>query len=461
MSVVENLPPTTIFVLEDDLWYSQFLSYHLSLNPDHRVEVFNDVDSFMSRLHEAPDIVTLDYYLPGYAGETILKKIMAVSPSTYTLVVSGQDDISKAVDLMKQGVHDYIAKNDETKERIWSIVEKIKQNISLKKEIEVLRKEVKQKYSLGTELVGSSEPMQKIFTLVEKASNSNINVTITGETGTGKELIAKAIHQHSNRSNKPFVAVNISAIPSELLESELFGHEKGSFTGATHQRIGKFEEANGGTLFLDEIGEMNINLQSKLLRILQEREVTRIGAKGTVAIDVRILTATHRNLIEEVKKGNFREDLYYRLLGIQVHLPPLRERGHDLLLIAQKLLADFCLQNDMTPKRISPDAQKVLLKHTYPGNVRELKAVVELAAVLSDKDVISPEDIQLPEQKQDLQTSPFPEEKTLDEYIAETVQKYLDKYNYNVLSVADKLKIGKSTIYRMIRKREVYLADKN
>ncbi|MFT2008995.1 sigma-54-dependent transcriptional regulator [Pontibacter sp. 13R65] len=461
MSVIETPPPTTIFVLEDDLWYSQFLSYHLSLNPDHRVEVFNDVDSFIGRLHEQPHIVTLDYYLPGYAGETILKKIMAQSPNTYTLVVSGQDDISKAVDLMKQGVHDYIAKNDETKERLWSVVEKIKQNLSLKKEIEVLRKEVKQKYSLGSELVGSSEPMQKIFTLVEKASNSNINVTITGETGTGKELIAKAIHQHSNRSNKPFVAVNISAIPSELLESELFGHEKGSFTGATNQRIGKFEEANGGTLFLDEIGEMNINLQSKLLRILQEREVTRIGAKGTVAIDVRILTATHRNLIDEVKKGNFREDLYYRLLGIQIHLPPLRDRGHDLLLIAQKLLADFCHQNAMTPKRITPDAQKVLLKHSYPGNVRELKAVVELAAVLSDKDTISPEDIQLPEHKQDLQSSQLPEEKTLDEYIAETVQKYLDKYNYNVLSVADKLKIGKSTIYRMIRKREVYIADKH
>jgi DNA-binding NtrC family response regulator len=303
--------------------------------------------------------------------------------------------------------------------------------------------------------------MQKIFTLVEKASNSNINVTITGETGTGKELIAKAIHQHSNRSNKPFVAVNISAIPSELLESELFGHEKGSFTGATNQRIGKFEEANGGTLFLDEIGEMNINLQSKLLRILQEREVTRIGAKGTVAIDVRILTATHRNLIEEVKKGNFREDLYYRLLGIQIHLPPLRDRGHDLLLIAQKLLADFCEQNAMPPKRITPDAQKVLLKHTYPGNVRELKAVVELAAVLSDKDTITPEDIQLPEQKQENHSPHLHEEKTLDEYIAETVQKYLDKYNYNVLSVADKLKIGKSTIYRMIRKREVHIADKN
>lgn len=442
-----------IFVLEDDQWYSQFLHYHLSLNPDHEVVVFNNADEFVKNLTELPDIVTLDYYLPGYAGEIILTKILEISPKTYTLIISGQEDISKAVNMIKQGAYDYIVKNDETKDRLWSTVEKIKHNISLKQEIEELRKEVKQKYTLGAELIGDSEAMQKVFKLVEKASHSTINVTITGETGTGKELIAKAIHQHSARSKKPFVAVNISAIPNELLESELFGHEKGAFTGASNLRIGKFEEANGGTIFLDEIGEMSINLQSKLLRVLQEREVTRVGSNVTIPIDVRILTATHRNLMDEVLSSNFREDLYYRLLGIQIHLPPLRDRGHDTLLIAQKILEDFYKQNNLSPKRLSSDAQKKLLGHAYPGNVRELKAIVELAAVLCDRESISPEDIQLQETK----ISSFSYEKTLDEYIADTVQRYLDRYNYNVLSVADKLKIGKSTIYRMIRKKEVVI----
>jgi len=254
------------------------------------------------------------------------------------------------------------------------------------------------------------------------------------------------------------VAVNMTAIPHELLESELFGHEKGAFTGAVNQHTGKFEEANGGTLFLDEIGEMNINLQSKLLRVLQEREVTRIGANGATPIDVRILTATHQNLLEQVRKGNFREDLYYRLLGFQIHLPPLRERGHDILLIANKILQDFCQQNNFEIKNFSPEAQKKLLQHAYPGNVRELKAVVELAAVLAEKEVIGPDDIQLPE---NVISQPRIEEKTLDEHIAEIVQLYLDKYNYNVLYVADKLKVGKSTIYRMIQKNEVIIRKTN
>lgn len=456
MSVIKNTLGTKIFVLEDDLWYSQFLSYHLSLDETHEVIAFSSVNEFLHSLSEAPDIVTLDYHLPGFDGEMILNRILEASPNTYTIVISGQEDISKAVNTIKQGAYDYIVKNEDTKERLWSIVEKIKQHIALKNEIEALRKEVNQKQEIGKEIVGSSEPIQKIFKLVQKAAANNINLIITGETGTGKEFTAKAIHQRSNRANKPFVAVNISAIPSQLLESELFGHDEGAFTGATHRHIGKFEEAHSGTLFLDEIGEMSYELQSKLLRVLEDREVARVGSNTSFLVDVRVVAATHRNLVEEVRKGNFREDLYYRLLGMQIHLPPLRERGHDLLLIAQKVLQTFCKENNMPAKSFTTNAQKKLLKHNYPGNVRELKAIVELAAVLSETTNITPEDIQLPEKI----FSPISEEKTLDEYIADTVQKYLDKYNYNVLCVADKLKIGKSTIYRMIRKKEVYMAER-
>ncbi len=409
----------------------------------------------MSRLTETPSIITLDYHLPTVTGEEVLLKILEKSPNSYIIIISGQEDIRKAVSLMKLGAYDYIVKNEETKERLWSIVEKIKHNRTLKQEIEVLRKEVKQKYALGSDLVGSSEAIKKVYQLVEKAAANNINVTVTGETGTGKELIAKAIHLNSRRAKMPFVAVNIAALPSELLESELFGHEKGAFTGATSRRVGKFEEANGGTLFLDEIGEMSFNLQAKLLRVLQEREVTPVGSNKSIPVEVRIITATHRNLLDEVKKGNFREDLFYRLLGIQIHLPPLRERGHDILLIANKVLKDFCQQNDMEEKSFSSDAQKKLLGHLYPGNVRELKAVVELAAVLSDSKVVTDDDIQL----QKTVSAPSSEEKTLDEYIHETVQKYLDKYNYNVVYVADKLKVGKSTIYRMIQKGDVLIPE--
>jgi two-component system, NtrC family, response regulator AtoC len=446
---------TKIFVLEDDLWYSKFLANRLELNPDHEVEVFETGDQLINRLNEGPDIITLDYFLPNYACEKILSKILEISPKTYTIIVSGQEDISKAVNLIKEGAFDYVVKNHETKDRLWSIVEKIKEQIALNKEIKKLTREVKQKPTFTTELIGNCEPMQKVYELVEKAAQSNINVTITGETGTGKELIAKAIHNNSLRSHRPFVAVNISAIPSELLESELFGHEKGAFTGATNRRIGKFEEASGGTLFLDEIGEMNINLQAKILRVVQEREMTRIGSNSVISIDVRLLTATHRNLTEEIRKGTFREDLYYRLLGIQIQLPRLRERGNDILLIAEKILRDYCQQNNIRPKTLSAEAQKKLLHYPFPGNVRELKALIELATILSDKDVIAADHIQLP--KQEIYQEQ--EEKTLDKVMAETVQRYLNKYNYNVLDVADKLKIGKSTIYRMIQRKEVFLTN--
>ncbi|GAB3538473.1 sigma-54 dependent transcriptional regulator [Pontibacter brevis] len=456
MSVTTTTLGTKIFVLEDDLWYSQFLSYHLSLDTTHEVVAFSNVNEFLHRLSEAPDIVTLDYHLPGFDGEAILNRILEVSPNTYTIVISGQEDISKAVNTIKQGAYDYIVKNEDTKDRLWSIIEKVKQHIALKKEIEALRKEVNRKQDTGREIIGSSEPMKRVFRQIEKAASNNINLIITGETGTGKEFTAKAIHQRSNRAKKPFVTVNISAIPGELLERELYGHEEGAFPGATAKHIGKIEEANGGTLFLDEVGEMDIHLQYKLLRVLEEKTITRMGSNAPFAIDVRVVASTHHNLLDEVRKGNFREDLYYCLLGMQIHLPPLRERGHDLLLIAQKILQTYCKRNNIPAKTFTASTQKKLLQHTYPGNVRELKAVVELAAVLSESKTITPEDIQLPAR----QVAPVEEEKTLNEYIADTVQQYLDKYNYNVMYVADKLKIGKSTIYRMIRKKEVFMAER-
>jgi DNA-binding NtrC family response regulator len=291
--------------------------------------------------------------------------------------------------------------------------------------------------------------MQRIFSLLEKTAKTNITVAITGQTGTGKELVAKAIHFNSERMKKPFIAINVAAIPKELIESELFGYEKGAFTGADQARSGKFEEANKGTLFLDEIGEMDLNMQSKLLRALQEREITRLGSNKVIPLDVRIVVATHRDLQQEVKAGNFREDLYYRLLGISIDLPPLRDRGNDIILLARTFTTDFCTENKLPKKDFTQEAIDKLLKYGYPGNVRELKAVVEIASVMSDGNLIKDTDIQFNE-RADIEDL-LQENLTLEEFNAKIIRWNLKKYNNNVLKVAERLDIGKSTIYRMMK----------
>ncbi len=235
---------------------------------------------------------------------------------------------------MKTGAFDYIVKDEETNDRLWNLLVRLREIKDLRKEVATLKSELKKNYDFSNTIIGQSDPVKKVFGLIQKATLTNITISITGETGTGKEMVAKAIHYHSNRQKHPFIAINVAAIPRDLLETELFGHEKGAFTGAVEKRIGKFEEANKGTIFLDEIGEMDAMLQAKLLRVLQEREITRIGGNAIIPIDVRVIVATHRNLLEDVKEKKFREDLYYRLLGLPIEMPPLRERGNDILVLA-------------------------------------------------------------------------------------------------------------------------------
>lgn len=445
--------PFKIFVVEDDPWYGEILSYHLSLNPDYEVTLLASGKECLNMLHKKPQVVTLDYTLGDFNGREVLKKIKQNSPDTQVVIISGQEDIRTAVELLKEGAYDYIVKNEDTNNRVWNTMVKIRENFSLKGEIEYLREEIGHKYDFRNAIIGSSPAIEKVFKLIEKAVKTNINISITGETGTGKELVAKSIHYHSERKKQAFVAVNMAAIPRELMESELFGYEKGAFTGANARRIGKFEEANGGTIFLDEIGELELSLQSKILRILQEREVNRIGGNGSVKIDVRVIVATHKNLAEEVKKGNFREDLFYRLLGLPVELPPLRERGNDILLLAKFFLDEFCKENKLPKIQISAQAKEKLMKYPYPGNVREMKAIIELAAVMSDEYFIQPEDINF-NASHDLSLFPM-EETTLREYERRIIQYYLEKYDNNVLLVAQKLDVGKSTIYRMIQNGEL------
>lgn len=442
-----------IFIVEDDEWYAELLGYHLSLNPDYEIQKFSTAKEFLNQLHKKPAVVTLDYSLPDMNGSDLMKRIKIQYPDVPIVIISGQEDVATAVNLLREGAYDYIVKDDEAKNRIWNTIKNIRENINLKDEISQLKEEIEKKYEFHNVIKGNSPAIKKIFDLIEKACKTNITVSITGETGTGKELVAKAIHYNSDRRKSNFIAVNVAAIPKELIESELFGHEKGAFTGANTRRIGKFEEAHKGTIFLDEIGEMDLNLQAKLLRVLQEREVTRIGANQNVKIDVRVLVATHKDLTEEVRKKTFREDLYYRLLGLPIKVPPLRERGNDILLLAKHFIDEFCRENKLKKINLSPEAQKKIMSYPFPGNVRELKAVIELGAVMANDDLITEDNINFTSVASisDLMM----EETTLQEYTNKIIRYFLDKYDDNVLLVAEKLDIGKSTIYRMLKNGEL------
>jgi two-component system, NtrC family, response regulator AtoC len=444
--------PFKIFIVEDSEWYNRLLVHTLSLNPDFEIKSFFNGKDFLNSLFESPDIVTLDYRLPDYTGLDLLKRIREENSDVQVILISEQEDINTVVKLLKMGAYDYISKSDDIKDRLTNTVRNIRDGIGLKREISTLRKEVQKKYSFRESILGESTAIKTVYDLIDKALSTNITVIISGETGTGKELVAKAIHYNSKRKDKSFVTVNVAAIPSELIESELFGHEKGAFTGAAYRRIGRFEEADEGTLFLDEIGEMELNLQAKLLRVLQEKEIVRIGSNKPIKTDCRIVVATNKNLKEEVKKGNFREDLYYRLLGLPIELPPLRDRANDILILALHFIGKFCEENNIPVKKLSVPSQKRLMSYPFPGNVRELKSVVELAVTLSENDVIEPADLVI--DRGDPLSGVANDDLTLREYLVKIIKATLKKNNDDIKLAADKLDIGISTIYRILKEEK-------
>lgn len=438
-----------IFVVEDNEWYNKLLVHTLSLNPEYTVKSFFSGEDLLKELSEDIHVVTLDYRLPDTTGDVLLKKIKERSPNTEVIIISEQNEIETAVELLKAGAYDYLVKSDDIRDRLWNAVNNVRKNRGLQKKIEILQSEVEKKYDFQNSILGQSASMKTVHNMVSKALQTTITVCITGETGTGKEVVAKAIHYNSDRKNKPFVAINMAALPAELIESELFGYEKGAFTGAQNRRIGKFEQAQGGTLFLDEIGEMDIAFQAKLLRAIQEREITRIGGNEQVKIDCRIIVATNRDLIHEVKEGNFREDLYYRLFGLPIHLPPLRERDKDVLLLAKHFVAAFCKENNMPAKQIQDDARFKLIAYNWPGNIRELKSVVELSIVLSDTDEISADDITI--NPKDMLPELLLHDLTMREYEIAIVKHFMKRFDNNTKTVADKLAIGQTTVYRLLK----------
>lgn len=438
-----------IFIIEDDKIFAKRLHYELSLNPDFEIHVFHDGKSAIKNLHLDPDLITLDYHLPDATGDEILIKILEFRSNLPVLVISSQQDVLTAIDILKNGAYDYIVKTDDILKRLRKVIANVRDTVLLQRKVEILEQELNNKFVFSNLIRGKSQAMIDVFKLMHKALHTKISVSVNGETGTGKELVAKAIHFNSSRSKGPFVAINVSAVPSELIESEMFGYEKGAFTGAAGLRKGKFEEANGGTLFLDEIGDMDVSMQTKLLRVLQEEEFSRIGSNKVIKTDCRIIVATHKNLAFEVKKGNFREDLYYRLLGLPIELPPLRHREHDVILLAKYFICNFSKENGLEEKSLSPDAIKKLKNYEFPGNVRELKAIIDLSMVLCSTEQITSNDISFNSSVglDDL----FNKEMSLKEYNQKIVDYYLKKNNNDIKIVANKLDIGKSTIYRMMQ----------
>src|SRR5512147_31890 len=347
-------------------------------------------DALRAYTTDPPDLTLLDIWMPDMDGLETLRRIKELVPTAQVMMMSGHGSIETAVKAIKLGAYDYIEK-PLSLENVTLRVKHALDQYRLEEENRSLRTKVEKRL----ELVGQSPAMQQLRQLIETAGPTNSRVLIGGENGTGKELVARAIHMHSVRADHPFVAVNCAAIPETLIESELFGHEKGSFTGATSMKRGQFEQADGGTLFLDEIGDMSLNTQAKVLRALQEQQFTRVGGTKLMKVDVRVLAASNKDLLKEIEKGAFREDLYYRLNVVTIIVPPLRERREDVPLLMDHFLKVFAAKNGKTLRGFSREARDALMRYDYPGNVRELENLVERAVVLCRGDVIGRGDLPL------------------------------------------------------------------
>jgi len=332
------------------------------------------------------DVVLCDIKMPKMDGIEVLNRAMEVTPDTPFIMVSAHGTIDTAVDATKKGAYDFLQKPPDLN-RLLITVRNAIDKVNLVTETKTLKKKI----SKNAEMVGSSPALEKVRKAIEKVALTDARVLITGPNGAGKEMVARQLHEKSNRSTGPLVEVNCAAIPSELIESELFGHEKGSFTSAVKQRIGKFEQANGGTLFLDEIGDMSLSAQAKVLRALQENKITRVGGEKEISVDVRVVAATNKDLIKEIEARNFREDLYHRLGVILIHVPPLNDRREDIPELANKFLEDIARDYGNKPKTITPGAMAFLQNLNWRGNIRQLRNVVERLVIMSD-DVITEED---------------------------------------------------------------------
>lgn len=338
-----------------------------------------------------PNLVLLDIIMPGIDGLAVLERINEIDKDIIVIMITATKTVKTAVHAMKLGAYDYITKPFDLDE-IRLIIKKALSTQDLRNEVKILRAEIDKGYSFGN-IVGNTGIMREIFDTIKQIADSKTTVLIEGESGTGKELVAKAIHFNSNRKGKPFIAINCAGIPETLIESELFGHEKGAFTNAYGRKLGRFELADSGTLFLDEISELSLATQSKILRFLQERELVRVGGTETINVDVRLIAATNRNLEDSVANGTFREDLYYRIKVVPIHLPPLRERKEDIPLLVNHFLSRIMKEKEAKAKSISSEALDLLIEYNWPGNIRELENIIARITLLSKNSRVLPEDL--------------------------------------------------------------------
>jgi DNA-binding NtrC family response regulator len=395
------------------------------------------------------DVILLDLKMPGMDGLETLKRLRKMMPEAEILMMTAFATIDTAVQAMKEGAFDYLVKPFDPDE-IEMHIKKIVEHKELVLENILLRQKLEEKYQYD-EIIGKSDVMQEVFELITRCAPTDSTVLITGESGTGKELIAQAIHGNSARCYRPFIAVSCGALPDSLLESELFGYEKGAFTGAEHTKKGRFEMADKGTIFLDEIGDISLKTQVDLLRVLQQKEFRRLGGEEVIKVDVRILAATNRDIQKAIRDNRFREDLFYRLNVISIHVPPLRERKEDIPLLVETFIRRYCLEMNKEEVKIAPTALKLLLDYDWPGNVRELENIIERALVIGQGKEIAAND--LPFSRKELGPGKFPRSLKIMEQMH--IERILEETDWNISRAARELGIDRQTLYNKIEKYKI------
>ncbi|HCA80636.1 MAG TPA: sigma-54-dependent Fis family transcriptional regulator [Bacteroidetes bacterium] len=451
-----------VYIVDDEETISRLLEHWATKKWGYQARTFATGEDCLEALAVLPDLVLLDIMLPGIGGVETLKRIKSRYPDLPVIMLSAQGKVDVAIETLKIGATDYFSKPVDFAKLEVSVKNAI-QTHDLAREVTRLREAVGKPVHFEN-IISDNGAMQEVFKLVQKVKDNDICVLVLGESGTGKELIARAIHYNGIRAKDPFVVVNCASIPHDLLESELFGHEKGAFTGAHQRRIGKFEQASGGTLFLDEIGELDLSLQAKLLRVIQNKQFERVGGNETLTTDVRLVSATNRDLVKMVSQKMFREDLYFRLATFPIMLPPLRDRRSDILLLAEHFLKKFAGEVGKTDLGITRKALKLLYEYAWPGNIRELENAIQRAVLMADGPAITEKDIPMAvvtfgSHEDANNNSPLtlgPEHvRSMDRMKEENLRQALASTNGNIVEAARKLKIGRATMYRLMKRYSI------
>jgi len=450
------LKKTQILIVDDDPGITSSISGLLEDEGYETLTAQNGKEGLARAKDKDVALVLLDVYMPGMNGLEVLTALKKMAPQAGVVMISGEADIDTAVKATKAGALDFIEKPLQP-ERLLVSIKNALSMASLRSENIRLSRELRKKQVM----LGESEPMKRLWEDIERAAPSKGRVLICGENGTGKELVAAAIHENSPRKKRPFVKLNCAAIPKDLIESELFGHEKGAFTGATTRKEGKFELADTGSLLLDEIGDMSLDTQAKLLRVLEENEFEHLGGKTSIKVDVRVISSTNKDLANEIKEGNFREDLFFRISVIPIEVPPLRERKEDIPLLVDNFVRVFCEENNRAPKEISEGAVKVLMSYHWPGNVRELKNLVERLVIMTDEATIKETHVTPLLSEAKVVSADKPLSDLVEDFERSLIISELRRTAWNVSQAASRLGIDRANLHRKMRRYGIQRESQN